>query len=721
MNEDLQVLDGGLTFEVDRSHVGWLTFDQPGSLNVLSSAVLRSLDALLAQLESRIANGHIHALVIRSGKPGSFIAGADLREFAALESAAEASAASAEGQRIFRRLERLRVETIAVIDGMCLGGATELVLHCTHRVATDRPATRIGLPEVQLGIVPGFGGTVRLPAVIGLQAALEMILSGKPVSANKAGRIGLIDRVLPLHRFDRELGDFIELVLSKRVPERTVHRSVSQRLLEGTSIGRRILFSTARKQTANKTRGMYPAPLRAIDVIEAAHGAQADEAYRLEAEALGELLISPESKSLVRVFLLSQQAKRMLPDDVMERAARVTRAAVIGAGVMGGAIAQLIASHDVPVVLKDIDQGALDAGMRHAAGLLKKAASARVFSEEQAGLKLALITGTLGFEELEDVDLVVEAVVERLPVKQQVMREVEAVVADNAVLATNTSSLSVAGIGEALRRPERFIGLHFFNPVHKMPLVEVIRPEGADPAALATGLQFVLDMNKTPVVVGDLPGFLVNRLLSPYLNEAGRILSDGASVERIDTVLRRFGMPMGPLRLLDEVGFDVADHAGREMGTAFGERLVPAPMLARLMEDGRLGKKNGRGFYLYRHGKSTGVDPTVAEAARADALVGGPPSDADIRARCLYLMVNEAAWALDDGVIDSADFLDLAMVMGTGFPPFRGGLLRWADTEGVALIRDALVRYESSFGQRFAPAPLLSRLADQERTFTNSP
>lgn len=721
MNEDLQVLDDGLTFEVDRSHVGWLTFDQPGPLNVLSAAVLRSLDALLAQLESRIANGHIHALVIRSGKPGSFIAGADVREFAGLESPAEATAASAEGQRIFRRLERLGVETIAVIDGTCLGGATELVLHCTRRVATDRPATRIGLPEVQLGIIPGFGGTVRLPAVIGLQAALGMILSGKPVSASKARRIGLIDRVLPLHRFDRELDDFIELVLSKRVPERALHRSLSDRLLEGTGIGRRILFSTARKQTASKTRGMYPAPLRAIDVLEQAHGAQADEAYRLEAEALGELLVSPESKSLVRVFLLSQQAKRMLPDDVMEQATRVTSAAVIGAGIMGGAIAQMIASHDVPVVLKDIDQGALDAGLRHAAGLLKKAASARVFSEEEAGLKLALITGTLGFDELEEVDLVIEAVVERMPVKQQVMREVEAAVPELAVLATNTSSLSVAGIGEALRRPERFIGLHFFNPVHKMPLVEVIRPEGADPAALATGLQFVLDMNKTPVVVGDSPGFLVNRLLSPYLNEAGRILSDGASVERVDSVLRDFGMPMGPLRLLDEVGFDVADHAGRELGNAFGERLIPAPMLARLMEDGRLGKKNGRGFYLYRHGKSTGVDPTVAEAARADAPGGGCPSDADIRDRCLYLMINEAAWALDDGVIDSADFLDLAMIMGTGFPPFRGGLLRWADTEGIALIRDALLRYESSFGNRFAPAPLLSRLADEERTFTNSP
>jgi 3-hydroxyacyl-CoA dehydrogenase/enoyl-CoA hydratase/3-hydroxybutyryl-CoA epimerase len=299
------------------------------------------------------------------------------------------------------------------------------------------------------------------------------------------------------------------------------------------------------------------------------------------------------------------------------------------------------------------------------------------------------------------------------------MREIEAVVPDDAVLATNTSSLSVAGIGKALSQPERFIGLHFFNPVHKMPLVEVIRPEGADPAALATGLQFVLGMGKTPVVVGDQPGFLVNRLLSPYLNEAGRILSEGTGVLRIDRALTEFGMPMGPLRLLDEIGFDVADHAGRELGNAFGDRLVPDPMLATLMEDGRLGKKNGRGFYLYQHGKSTGVDPSVEEAAHTDSAASGILSDEQIRGRCLYLMVNEAAWALDDGVVDSADFLDLAMIMGTGFPPFRGGLLRWADTEGVARIRDSLGEFESSLGIRFTPAPLLNQLADQDRKFTN--
>jgi 3-hydroxyacyl-CoA dehydrogenase/enoyl-CoA hydratase/3-hydroxybutyryl-CoA epimerase len=731
---DLLELGSGMTFEVDRSHVGWLTFDQGDAPNVLSNEVLRAFDRLLAQLESRIANGQIHALGIRSGKPGTFIAGADVREFADLESASAARAASAEGQRIFRRLQRLRVPTVAVIDGTCLGGGTELALHCTYRIATDRPSTRIGLPEVRLGIIPGFGGTVRLPAVVGLQEALRIILAGKSVGAGKAARIGLVDRVVAPARLERELDDFMTLVLSKRVPEQERSRSLTTRLLEGTAIGRKILFTMARRRTREEAGDHYPAPLRAIDVLEQSHGAHVDEGYANEAAAVGELLTSPASQNLVHVFLLSQLAKRALPEETMERAAEIGKAAVLGAGVMGGAIAELLAANDVPVILKDIDRAALDSGLKHAASLLGKAASARVFSAEEATLKLALITGTLDYEGFDDVDLVIEAVVERMHVKQQVLREVETEVPETAVLGTNTSSLSVTEMAKAVRRPARVIGIHFFNPVHKMPLVEVVRPEAADEEAVATGVRFVLDMGKTPVVVADRAGFLVNRLLSPYLNEAGRLLAEGGDIERIDGVFTAFGMPMGPLRLLDEVGFDIAEHAGREMGAAFGERLATSDVIARLIESGRLGKKNGRGFYLYRNGRSTGADPAVAhlvgatptgdDGASTSGTPAAPPArltDEDILGRCLYLMVNEAAFALEDEIVSDAGMVDLAMVMGTGFPPFRGGLLRWADDIGVREIRDRLEAYAGDLGPRFTPAPLLRRLADQDRTFTHSP
>jgi 3-hydroxyacyl-CoA dehydrogenase/enoyl-CoA hydratase/3-hydroxybutyryl-CoA epimerase len=312
-----------------------------------------------------------------------------------------------------------------------------------------------------------------------------------------------------------------------------------------------------------------------------------------------------------------------------------------------------------------------------------------------------------------------------MPVKQQVLREVEAAVPEAAVLGTNTSSLSVTDMAEAVERGGRVIGLHFFNPVHKMPLVEVVRPDTADADAVATGVRFVLDMGKTPVVVADRAGFLVNRLLSPYLSEAGRLLTEGAGIEHVDAVLTEFGMPMGPLRLLDEIGFDIAEHAGREMSAAFGERLETADVIDRLIDSGRLGKKNGRGFYLYRDGKSTGVDPAAAEVARGGpaSANGGPgptPSDEEIRDRCLYLMVNEAAYALEDEVVEDPDMVDLAMIMGTGFPPFRGGLLRWADDVGVRTIRDRLAQFAETFGPRFTPAPLLERMADQDRTFTHS-
>ena len=308
------------------------------------------------------------------------------------------------------------------------------------------------------------------------------------------------------------------------------------------------------------------------------------------------------------------------------------------------------------------------------------------------------------------------SVVERMAVKQQVFRDLEDVLDPEAVLATNTSSLSVTAMASGLDRPERVVGLHFFNPVHKMPLVEVIRGEQTSDTALATAFQFALRLGKTPVVVADRPGFLVNRLLGPYLNEAGHLLDEGVSVEAIDSALLEFGMPMGPCRLLDEIGFDVALHAGREMAAAFGVRLSPPKVLDQMIEDGRLGRKNGRGFYLYENGKSTGVDPTLDSLI---ALSAGATSGAEIRSRCLWLMVNEAAWALEEGVVDNADRVDLAMIMGTGFPPFRGGLLRWADSEGLGPIVDGLARFEDRLGARFAPAPQLKELAERDGAFTN--
>jgi 3-hydroxyacyl-CoA dehydrogenase/enoyl-CoA hydratase/3-hydroxybutyryl-CoA epimerase len=716
------MVDTGLKFEVDRDKIGWLTFDQPNApVNVLSSAVLRDLDHLLGELESRIANGQFFALVIRSGKPGSFIAGADVREISSVHSAAEGQTASAAGQRIFRRIERLRVPTIAAVDGVCLGGGTELILHCRYRIASDSAATKIGLPEVRLGILPGFGGSVRLPRLVGIQNALGMILSGKPVTASKARRLGLVDELLVDGRFAEQVKRFVRDVITGDRPTTTRRKGLKDRLLENTPPGRRLLLSMARRRTLAQTEGHYPAPLRALEVVIRGYTLSFDEAYALESRALGELLTGDTSHNLIRVFLLSQDAKKAIPAEVLENRRPVEAAGVVGAGVMGGAIAELIAAADVPVVLTDISQEALDSGLRHANELLQKAARARVFSPEQASLKFALITGSLESAGFESVDLAIEAVVERMGVKRQVIRDLEERMAPDAVIATNTSSLSVAEMADGAEHPDRIVGLHFFNPVHKMPLVEVIRAEHTSERTLATAFGFALDLRKTPVIVADTPGFLVNRLLGPYLNEAGYLVEEGTDVGRLDGVLARFGMPMGPCRLLDEVGFDVAEHAGQEMWSAFGERFSPSGAVTALREDGRLGRKNGRGFYLYENGREKGVDPTAETLVRAaGAEASGGPADDDILARCLYLMVNEAAYALTEEVVTDADVIDLAMIMGTGFPPFRGGLLKWADGIGLETIVSTLDRYRADVGPRFEPAPLLASMAKRGATFTHT-
>ncbi len=706
-----------LRLEIGPDRIGHVVFDRPESrVNLLSGAVLHRLDVQIGELESRIANGQLVAVTFQSAKPDSFIAGADVGEIGQVRTAEQGRAASAEGQRIFRRLERLRVPTIACIDGTCLGGGTELALHCDYRVASDSGSTQIGLPETRLGIIPGFGGCVKLPQVIGVRRALDIVLSGKPVSATRAGRIGLVDRVIPKHAWESGIREFVVDVLAGRVPKAEPILSVRERLLERNPIGRKVLFSLARKRVQGETKGQYPAPGRAIDVLEKIYNLRPDEAYSIEAEALGDLIAGDVSRALVRVFGLSQEAKRALPESVIARARDVRRVAVVGAGVMGGAIAELVAANDIDTVLKDIDQGALDSGLRHAADLLRKATRAGVFTESEAGLKLARIDGRLDYEGFDEVDLAIEAVVERMVVKQQVFRDLEGLLDPGAVLATNTSALSVSTMASRLERPERVVGLHFFNPVHKMPLVELIRGEKTEDAALATAFRFAIGLGKTPVIVADRPGFLVNRLLGPYLNEAGRLLDEGTPVEAVDNALREFGMPMGPCRLLDEIGFDVARHAGREMAAALGDRLSPPDVLDRMIDDGRLGRKNGRGFYLYEDGSSTGVDPTLASVFPS---ASGGRSDDDIRTRCLLSMVNEAAWALGEHVVETADQVDLAMILGTGFPPFRGGLLRWADTEGLRHILDELVRLEETLGARFAPAPVLKQLAERDGTFTN--
>ena len=711
-----------LSLEIDDRGIGRLTFDDPeSSVNVLRTPVLEALEEAVSELERRAASGGLALVLVRSGKEDNFIAGVDVEEIAGLESPEEAREKTRLGQRIYQRLADLPVPSVAAVRGTCLGGGTELALACDHRIVSDAAATKIGLPEVKLGILPAFGGCTRLPRLCGIQNALGMILTGSAARARKAGRIGLADRVVVDGRFEAEVEDFVQAVRARNVGAAGYDKSLVDRLLEDNPLGRAILFSQARKRTRARAGDHYPAPIRALEVIEAGYPRSVEESLELEAEALAELAMTPESKNLIRVFQLTRSVKKALPEETRERARDVEKVGVLGAGTMGGEIAEVVASKDVPVVLKDIEQEPLDEAMRHARSLFDKAVRKDVFDESAAGRKFALITPTLNYDAFADVDLVVEAVVERMDVKQQVLRDVEESAGGNCVFLTNTSSLSVDELASAATRPERVGGLHFFNPAHKMPLVEVVRGDATSEETLATAFRFAVDIGKNPVVVADSPGFLVNRLLSPYLNEAVRLVDEGHGVEAVDRALEDFGMPMGPCRLLDEIGLDVAGHARETMEEAFGERMSAPPVVDDLAEGGALGKKNGRGFYRYENGDAAEVNPEFLRKLEGRR---GPDRETDpdeVRRRCLYLMVNEAAMALEEEIVREADHVDAAMILGTGVPPFRGGLLRWADQEGLGQILDFLTRARDTLGSRFEPARLLEETARGTGRFIEPP
>lgn len=708
--------EAALTLTVDGDGVAWLVFDRPASkVNLLDSAVMARIDALLAEIEEAARMNRVKAVVIRSGKSGTFIAGADVGEIAAVTDAQVAEAGSRTGQQVFRRIERLPVPTIVAIDGICLGGGVELALACTYRIASDRPETRLGLPEVRLGIIPGWGGTTRLPRLVGLRAAVELIVSGKTVSARRAGRIGLVDEVVPPAILEDRARRFAWERIDRGRRRGRRRKGIGARLLEDTAPGRRLLLSQARKRVVAETKGHYPAPLAALDVLGRTLSLPLDEAFALEAETVGRLAVSDVSKNLIHVFFLMEAAKKAAPS---AEPRPVDRVAVLGAGVMGGGIAQLLAYRGLPVRLKDIRPAAIGLGLRHARSVFDRAVRRHRIDRRDAERGMRRIAPTLDYSGFGSADVVIEAVVERLDVKRQVLREAESHAGPDAVLASNTSALSITEMGNALERPERLCGMHFFNPVHRMPLVEIVRGAATSDEAVATVFALSRRLDKTPIIVEDGPGFLVNRLLAPYLNEAGWLLAEGARIEEVDRALVDFGMPMGPFRLLDEVGLDVSRHVGAILYDAFGDRMLPATPLVQLAETSRLGRKGGRGFYIFEDGKEGEPDDSIY-ADLGDAVAPqrrSIPADS-IRDRCLLVMINEAARALEDGIVADPDALDLAMITGTGFPPFRGGLLRYADTLGTRSILARLEALEIDHGVRFQPAPSIRERAGTGRGF----
>lgn len=685
-------------------------------LNVLDLDAVASLETALTDLEAAPPKG----VVVRSGKPGSFIAGADVEAIGAIEDVAQVETLVRRGQAAYVRLAALPCATVAAIDGICLGGGTELALACDSRLASEEPRTQIGLPEVMLGILPAWGGTTRLHRLIGLPAALDLILTGRSLDARRAEKLRLIARAVPAAWLVERAEEHVLALAAKPARKRRDvfrPRNFAEWFLSRTAPGRSIVFSQARKGVLARTGGVYPAPLAVIDVLNRTAGSKVEQGLNDEAFTVAPLVVGPVCKNLVRIFRLSEAAKRanVVPDPALKPAA-IHSMALIGAGVMGAGIAELGSRNGITVRMREIKPEALEKGLQSVRAVIDERGRRKRQPQREKDAQMARVLPTLELTGMAHADFAIEVVVEDPEVKRRVFGELEVRIPPTALLATNTSSLSVNQLAEGLLHPERFVGFHFFNPVHKMPLVEVIRGEKTHDAALVTAVGLARRLGKTPVVVKDSPGFVVNRVLMPYLREAMALLEEGYHVRDIDAAMKRFGMPMGPFEVVDEVGLDVAQKVAGVLTKAFPDRMQPSAALDQLVAAGRLGRKNGLGFYRHQGRKRT-PDPSVR------GLLGltsnrRPQNLESLSERMVLAMVNESARVVEEGLVAGPDQVDLAMIFGAGFPPYRGGVLRYADTTGLKPIVDRLRSLAAEKGTRFEPCALLVSMAASGETFS---
>ena len=694
--------------------IAWIHLDDPTKkVNTLATHYTAWFEARVEEL----ADSGVRALVFVSDKPGSFIVGADIGELEAFEDPRQVREFLARGHALTRRISDLPFPVIAAIDGVCLGGGLELALACDLRVATTAPHTKLGLPEVQLGIFPGFGGTQRLPRLIGVPAALDLILTGKQIDAKKALRLGLVDEIC--HPLDLRQA-VLRLVErgkpgTKGAKQKKVKKSWMAKatdLLAVTPGAQRLVYDKARETVLKKTGGHYPAPLKALEVSREGMRMPLAEALLHEAEAFSELVVSDVAKGLISIFFAKNEVESRAAA-LAKGAAPVERIGVLGAGFMGSGVAQVLAHKGSQVLLKDRDHEAVGRGLNHCSDLFQGLVKRRKYTPVEKKAAMSRILPRVDYEGFSQVPFVIEAVFEDLEVKREVIRQTEEAGPENLIFASNTSTIPITLLAEASKRPERVIGMHFFSPVHKMPLLEIIKTEKTSEEALATTVAVGRDMGKTIIVVNDGPGFFTSRVLGPFVNEALWCLAQGASIEQIDRALTGWGWPVGPLALLDEVGIDIAQHAGQVMQEHAGARAEASPVFEQMIQSGRKGRKGGKGFYDYSK-KPKKVDETVYDLLGwEEAEIG----DLEIIERCWMQMLNETALCIEDGIISNPHDIDIGVIFGFGFPPFRGGILREADKQGLDYVVARLEDYADSYGQRLAPAQLLRDMAAAGKRF----
>lgn len=674
---------------------------------ILNQSRVSKIEALIEEVDNKLKKDphSLKGLIITSPTHLNFCVGADIHAIKDITDPEKGAELARQGQKVFQKVEDLTIPVVAAIHGHCVGGGCELALACDYRIMSDDKTSKIGLPETKLGILPGFGGTQRLPKVIGLPKSLDIILGGKIVPAKKAKSLGLIDAIV---NNSSKIGDELideaikHLSLGKR---KQFSYPLSDTFLTKTLIGRMICEKSARKSAFKKTKGHYPAIPKSIESVMNGFKFTSELAYQKEAAALGELIISPESKSLVHIFFLTESASKLGKQDAGKPIASL---ALIGAGIMGRGIAAVAIKSGIIVNCFDPADKARNALSEHVSKFIDKSRSINSKDKENLlkNLTLADSLNTLPIS-----DLYIEAAIEKLEIKKEIFSTIASNKTEESILASNTSSLSLKDIFDSVSHPDRCIGIHFFNPVEKMPLIELVRTDKTSPKTLIKASHLCSKLGKYPVIVEDVPGFLVNRVLSPFLAEASQLLKDGASFRAIEKVATSFGFPMGPFRLLDEVGLDIAEKVEETLSNAYGDRMSGGGYLNQIVKEGFLGKKNGKGFYVHE-GKNSSPNSSLLEKLGV-SLDSSSINNNEIENRLVLSMLNEAIKAFDEGVAgtpskEAAEQIDLASIMGFGFPPFRGGILYFARKTGISNIRETMKSFEKS-SARFKPAESISK------------
>ncbi|RXJ88171.1 3-hydroxyacyl-CoA dehydrogenase NAD-binding domain-containing protein [Arcobacter sp. CECT 8985] len=684
-----------------KNNIATLYFDlENEKVNKLSFKVLKEFDLLLDEI---IKNRDIDALIIKSLKENIFIAGADIHEIKQFTNEDDAYNELIKADNILNKLENLKIPTIAYINGACMGGGLELALACKYRVATTNSSTKFAFPEIKLGFFPGIGGTQRAPKLIGLINAMDLILTGKTIDSKKAFKLGLIDDYFDKGQEDSKLNEFINLVINQKIK-----RANKKSFFEKFTFTRDIIFKKATKNIESKVNKNFAAPYKALEVLKQTYNKDINEGLKIEASTFSKLAVTKESKYLIELFFLSEKIKK----DYEKSDDKISTALVVGNGVMGKGIIWLFSKYlkQTRIKLRSLEKA--HEMINDISKLYDYFIKSKKMSQSQVDLKLSTLSYTQNFDGLQDIDLVIEAIIENEKEKKDLFLNLEKNLKDTAIIASNTSSISIEQLSKNLKNKENFMGIHFFNPVNKMPLVEIIPNSKTSTKNINKVKQSLISMGKMPIVVNDCAGFLVNRILLPYLNEAAFILEEGSNITTIDNVLKEFGMPMGPFTLADNVGIDIGFHVSKILNESYGERMPISNLITKIYNEKLFGKKTKKGFYDYSN-KNIIENNHIYNYTNDIRVI----TDEEIRNRTIFIMINEASRCLEENIVSDADIIDFAMIAGTGFPPFRGGLLKYANYIGIKTVVKELKRFEYLYNKRFEVSNLLLQLEQKQLDF----